>query len=126
MVPIRNFVFKNPNWRPKVLITHHDVPEAAIKILREKCDVTVSNATDTREDLLNKLKGMDGVFWGSHDKLDAEALDAAGPQLKSLSTMSVGIDYVDLNEVKRRKIPLGYTPTVLNDGMCADSEKLLS
>jgi len=99
------------------MITHHDVPEAAIKILQEKCDVTISKSTDTREDLLSKLRGMDGVFWGSHDKLDAEALDAVGPQLKSLSTMSVGIDYVDLNEVKRRKIPLGYTPTVLNDAV---------
>lgn len=117
MVPIRNFVFKNPSWRPKVMVTHHDVPEVAIKLLREKCEVTVSEATDTRQDLLKKLQGMDGVFWGGHDKLDAEALDAVGPQLKSLSTMSVGIDHVDLNEVKRRKIPLGYTPSVLNEAV---------
>ena len=116
MVPARSFVFKNPAWRPKVLVTHNDVPKVGIEILREKCDVTVCE-TNTREEILQKVKGMDGIFWASHDKLNAEALDAAGPQLKSLSTMSVGIDYVDLEEIKRRKLPLGYTPTVLNDAV---------
>jgi glyoxylate/hydroxypyruvate reductase len=116
MIQVKNFVFKKPDWRPKVLVTSNDVPEAGVKILREKCDVTICETSD-RDELLAKSKGMDGIFWASHNKLDAEALEAAGPQLKSLSTMSVGIDYVDLEEVKRRKIPLGYTPTVLNDAV---------
>lgn len=49
--------------------------------------------------------------------MNAEALDAAGPQLKSISTKSAGIDYVDVAEVKRRGIKLGYTPSVLNDAV---------
>ncbi|KAL7043654.1 hypothetical protein ACKWTF_001612 [Chironomus riparius] len=116
MVLIKDIKFKDPNWRPKVLVTHNDVPETGLKLLREKCEVTVVE-TGERSELLQKVKGMDGIFWGSHQKLDAEALDMAGPQLKSISTMSVGIDYVDLEEVKRRKIPLGYTPNVLNDAV---------
>ena len=40
-----------------------------------------------------------------------------GPQLKSISTKSAGIDYVDVAEVKRRGIPLGYTPMVLSDAV---------
>jgi glyoxylate/hydroxypyruvate reductase len=60
---------------------------------------------------------MDGILWATHSPLNAEALDAAGPQLKALSTMSAGIDYVDVAEVKRRNIPLGSTPTVLNDAV---------
>lgn len=115
MVVIKDIKFKD-NWRPKVLVTHNDVPETGLSLLRQKCEVTIVE-TNNREELLEKIKGMDGVFWGSHEKLNAEALDAAGPQLKAISTMSVGIDYVDVEEIKRRKIPLGYTPKVLNDAV---------
>lgn len=111
MIPIRNFTLK---WRPKVLVTHVDFAEVGMNILREKCDVFVCETLE-REEILVKSKGMDGIVWAWHCKLDAEALDAAGPQLKVVSTMSVGLDFVDLDEVKRRKVHLGFTPSVLND-----------
>lgn len=116
MIKIKNVMFKNPNWRPKVLVTNNDVPEAGLKILREKCEVSICE-TDDRSEILAKAKGVDGIFWATHSPLNAEVLEAAGSNLKSLSTMSVGIDYVDLEEIKNRKIPLGYTPTVLNDAV---------
>lgn len=56
-------------------------------------------------------------MWATHERLDAEALDRAGAQLKAISTKSAGIDYVDVPEVKRRGIPLGYTPNVLSDAV---------
>lgn len=66
---------------------------------------------------MKKSKGVDGILWATDEKLNDEALDAAGPQLKSISTMSVGIDYVNVEQVKSRKIALGYTPGVLNDAV---------
>ncbi|KAJ6636655.1 Glyoxylate reductase/hydroxypyruvate reductase [Pseudolycoriella hygida] len=60
---------------------------------------------------------MDGILWATHCKLDAEALDAAGPQLRSISSKSAGIDYIDVVEVKRRGIPLGHTPGVLSNAV---------
>lgn len=60
---------------------------------------------------------MDGILWATHEPLNAEALDRAGPQLKVISTKSAGIDYVDVAEVKRRGIPLGHTPNVLSDAV---------
>lgn len=51
------------------------------------------------------------------EKLNDEVLDAAGPQLKAISTMSVGIDFVNVEQVKNRKIALGYTPDVLNEAV---------
>jgi glyoxylate/hydroxypyruvate reductase len=119
MIQLKNFVFKDPNWRPKVLVTHYDVPKVALNFLRKFCDVTVCETTNL-EELLEKCKGMDGIYWatwGAHNRLTAEILDAAGPQLKSISACSAGLDFVDLEEVKRRKIPLGYTPNVLNDSV---------
>lgn len=71
----------------------------------------------TREEILSKSQGVDGILWATHERLDDEALDRAGPQLKAISTKSAGIDYVDVEAVKRRGIPLGYTPSVLNDAV---------
>lgn len=113
MAPVRNFVL---NWRPKVLITHRDFAEVGINILREKCEVIICESLE-RKEILTKAKGVDGIVWTTHAKLDSEACDAAGPQLKVVSTMSVGLDFVDIDELKRRKIRLGYTPNVLNDSV---------
>lgn len=67
--------------------------------------------------MLSKSQGVDGILWATHEPLNAEALDRSGPQLKAISTKSAGIDYVDVAEVKRRGIPLGYTPNVLSDAV---------
>lgn len=60
---------------------------------------------------------MDGILWATHEPLNKEALDAAGPQLKSISLFSVGYDYVEIAEVRQRKILIGYTPSVLNEAV---------
>lgn len=101
--------FKNETWKPKVLITHTKLPEEALNYLRQKCELSFAKSNE-RSDILKKVKGVDGLLWASLDKLDAEVLDAAGPQLKSISVKSAGLDYVDVAEIKRRNIPLGYTP----------------
>lgn len=62
-------------------------------------------------------KGVDAILWADHTPLNAKALDAAGSQLKVISAMSAGIDYVDLAEVRKRKIPIGYTPRVLDNSV---------
>lgn len=36
-----------------------------------------------------------------------------GPQLKVIATMSVGYDHLDVQEIKKRNISVGYTPNVL-------------
>lgn len=114
MIPRRVFNFKG--WRPKVLVTRDDVSDAGLRLLRESCDVTICETTG-REEILRRSKGVDGILWASHEEVNAEALDAAGPQLKVISTMSVGLDFLDLDELKRRNIRLGYTPNVLNDAV---------
>lgn len=101
--------FKNECWVPKVLVTHTNLPEESLKCLRNKCEVILVKAND-RAQILEKIKGVDGLLWASLDKLNSEVLDAAGPQLISISIKSAGLDNVDVKEIKRRKIPLGYTP----------------
>lgn len=100
--------------RPKVLVTHFSMLEAGLQVLRERCDVHICESTPvpTREEILSKSEGMDGIFWATHERLNAEVLDRAGPQLKAISVKSAGLDYVDVAEFKRRGIPLGYTPKI--------------
>lgn len=79
--------------------------------------ITPESDHATREEILQLCPGIVGLLWSSHQKLDAEVLDVIGPQLKSISTASAGLDKVDVVEIKRRKIPLGHTPIVLNDAV---------
>lgn len=71
----------------------------------------------TREEIIHNVKGMHGILWTTSDRLNAEILDAAGPQLKSISTMTAGLDYVDVSELKRRGIKLGYTPNIVGEAV---------
>lgn len=71
----------------------------------------------SREEVLSKSAGVDAILWSTHEPLNGEVLDRAGPQLRAISTKSAGIDYVDVPEVKRRGIPLGHTPNVLSDAV---------
>lgn len=84
-----------------------------------RCEVIICEGLPepSREEILSKSEGVDAILWATHEQLNAEALDRAGPQLKAISTKSAGIDYVDVAEVKRRGIPLGYTPNVLSDAV---------
>lgn len=68
-----------------------------------------------RGELLNNIKDKDALFCVLTDKIDKEILDKAGPNLKVISTMSVGVDHIDVEEVKTRNIKIGYTPNILTD-----------
>jgi len=59
------------------------------------------------------------------EKVNEKVIDAAGPGLKVISTMSVGVDHVDLAAVSSRHIRIGYTPDVLTDAV-ADCSVMLA
>lgn len=71
----------------------------------------------SRSDLLNRVKGKSGILCTLVDKIDREVLDAAGPELKTVSTLSVGYDHIDVCECRKRGIQVGNTPDVLTDAV---------
>lgn len=73
------------------------------------------NSAAPRDFLLKNIAGKDGLYCFLSDKIDKELLDTAGPNLKVVSTFSVGYDHIDLNECKKRGIKVGYTPDVLTE-----------
>lgn len=102
--------------RPTVVLTRN-VPQAAQEQLFAACDVRhwESDAPIPRDTLLEWVAGADGIYCLLTEKIDAELLDAAGAQLKVVSTMSVGYDHVDAEACRARNVAIGNTPGVLTD-----------
>ncbi|SAM84650.1 related to glycerate dehydrogenase [Ustilago bromivora] len=71
----------------------------------------------SRKWVLSNLKGVDGAVICLTERVDEEFLDAAGPTLRVISTMSVGYDHIDLALVKKRGVRVGNTPRVLDDAV---------
>ena len=69
------------------------------------------------EELLRRAAGVDGLLTMLTDRIDPGLLDAAGPQLKVISQMAVGVDNIDLAACTARGIPVGHTPGVLSDAV---------
>ena len=69
--------------KPKVLVTHSEVPEVALTILRQKCEVIITEGlpTPSRLNVLKLVKDVDAIFWKSTERLDIEILDAAGKNI---------------------------------------------
>ncbi|CAG9766344.1 unnamed protein product [Ceutorhynchus assimilis] len=113
--------------RFKVLIANPLVPRIANELLSQTCDVVTASSYD-RASILKDLKatnGIDGLFWATKNLVDKEILDAAGPKLKVVSTMSAGYDQIVTEELKARGIKLSNTPGLVNDSV-ADIAMLLA
>lgn len=104
--------------RPRVFITRN-VPESGPALLKAHCDVTQWESDDPipRGQLLKSVQGVNALFCLLTDKIDRELLDAAGPGLRVVGTMSVGYDHIDLNACSERDIKVGFTPNVLTNAV---------
>ena len=102
--------------KPKVFVTRV-IPEKGLKMVRDFCDVDLweDEIPPSREELLKRVQGVDGVLSLLTDKIDGEVMDAAGGQLKVISNHAVGFDNIDVQAATARKIPVGNTPDVLTD-----------
>ena len=102
--------------KPKVFVTR-GIPEKGFKIVSNFCEVDLwpNELPPTRDELLQHVRGVDGLLCLLTDKIDGEVIDEAGPQLKVISNHAVGFDNIDVNAATVRKIPVGNTPGVLTD-----------
>lgn len=102
--------------KPKVFVTRV-IPDKGLDLVKDFCEVDLwtDELPPTREELLRRVQGMDGLLCLLTDKVDGEVMDAAGPQLKVISNYAVGFDNIDLDAATARKIPIGNTPDVLTD-----------
>lgn len=103
---------------PKVFITRR-IPEIGPQKLREQrgWDVQQWDSDDVipRDRLLREVKGADAVLSLLTERIDAEFLDAAGPQLKVVANLAVGFDNFVVPEMTKRGVIGTNTPDVLTD-----------
>ncbi|HXF62915.1 MAG TPA: D-glycerate dehydrogenase [Caldilineaceae bacterium] len=106
----------SPNPPPKVVVTRR-IPQAGIERVQSACDMRLWDSDEPipRATLLEWVQGIDGLYCLLTERIDDELLDAAGPNLKVVSTMSVGYDHVDVAACRRRGVAVGNTPGVLTE-----------
>ncbi|XP_063770726.1 glyoxylate reductase/hydroxypyruvate reductase [Pseudophryne corroboree] len=112
----------------RVFVSRRLPPEGQILLSQaENLSVQQWDSDDPipRAELLKGVTGVHGLFCLLSEKIDQELLDTAGPNLKVISTFSVGFDHLAIDEIKKRKIRVGYTPDVLTDATAELSVALL-
>lgn len=100
----------------RVVVTGR-IPDAAIEKLRAEHDVDAwaGPQTITREELLRRVAGADAIVSLLTERVDAELLEAAGPQLKVVANVAVGYDNIDVPACTQRGIVSTNTPGVLTE-----------
>jgi glyoxylate reductase len=93
------------------------VPAVAVERLRAAHDVDAwdSETPIARGELLSRVKGADAVVSLLTERVDAELLDAAGPQLRVVSNVAVGYNNIDVPGCTARGVRVTNTPGVLTD-----------
>ncbi len=100
--------------RMKVYMTRH-VPEPALSMLSTKCHVIVNQkpCPPSRREILKNVAGTAGILCTLTDRIDAQVMDAAGPNLRIVSSYSTGLEHIDVKEATARGIYVTYTADIL-------------
>jgi glyoxylate reductase len=103
--------------QPTVYVTRR-IPDAGIERLEEQYDVHVweEKTPPSKDHLIETLADIEaeGLLCLLSDEIDGEVMDAS-PNLKVISTFSVGYDHIDMDNAKARDLPVGHTPGVLSE-----------
>lgn len=101
--------------RKKVVVTQ-PLPGEGLKALAQQCDMQVLNGSQSLPERLSRdeLAACHGLICLLTDPIDLPLLDAM-PNLQFVSSVSVGVDHINVEALTRRRIPLGNTPGVLVD-----------
>lgn len=102
--------------RFKVFVTRV-IPEKGLSMVEEFCQARVwhDELPPSPDELINCVRGVDGILCLLTDRIDAQVMEAAGRGLRVISNHAVGFDNVDVQEATRRKIPVGNTPGILTE-----------
>ena len=100
---------------PPVLVTKRIYPEA-IEYLKQHVEVDYAASDDglTPEELLQRLRGKQGVVSQLTDKFTAAVIDQLDG-VRVIANVAVGFDNIDVPAATRRRILVTNTPDVLTD-----------
>lgn len=97
----------------KIFVTRKIPGDSLEKLKVEGNEVIISEFDRplTQEELLEKSSGVDALLSLLTDRIDADLMDAIGPQLKIISNYAVGFDNVDVKAAGDRGIIVTNTPS---------------
>ncbi|HEY8531042.1 MAG TPA: D-glycerate dehydrogenase [Limnochorda sp.] len=100
----------------KVFVTRR-LPSPAEEILAAECEAVFfgEDRPITRAELLDGVRGVDGLIALLSDTIDGQVMDAAGPRLRVIANYAVGFNNIDVAEATRRGILVTNTPGVLTE-----------
>lgn len=107
-----------PPLKSALVVATREVP-GKLAVDAPGIDITLRNGPSERPDragLLRHVRGADVVISMYSDKVDAEFLDAAGPQIRGVCNLAVGYENIDLAECARRNVLVGNTPDAVTEG----------
>ena len=99
--------------RPRVLVAL-ELPASILARLTPVCDVTQAPEADQ---VTSIIRGHDVLLCSSFLKVNSDLLEAAGPGLRAVVTISAGYNHVDTEELSRRGILLANTQGALEDSV---------
>jgi lactate dehydrogenase-like 2-hydroxyacid dehydrogenase len=102
--------------KPRLLITRKLSPEVEARAARDYD--AVFNPDDrvfSREELIDACQDVDAVLPCHSERFDAGVIAALPERLRVIANHSVGVDHVDLDAARDRRIVVTNTPDVLSD-----------
>ena len=101
---------------PRVFVTRHLLPEVERR-LAELFETTLNTADQplSREELAAAMRHADVLVPTVTDRIDADLLAAAGPDLKLIASFGAGTDHIDLAAAAAQGIIVTNTPGVFTD-----------
>jgi glyoxylate reductase len=109
----------------KIAITWPMQQEILDKLKQFEVAVNPKEEPLTPDELKKMIVGADAILCMLNNKITADVIESAGPQLKIIATMSVGYDHIDLEAAKAKNIIVTNTPHVSNISVAEHAVALL-
>jgi glyoxylate reductase len=102
--------------RPLVIVTRK-LPDVVETRMMELFDVRLNldDQAMTREQLIDAVGAAEVLVPTVTDRIDAEIINAAGPQLKLIANFGTGYDHIDLAAALKKHLIVTNTPGVLTE-----------
>ena len=111
---------------PKKVVITQPLPDERLVALAGHCEIEVLGSTELLSGAGSpeQLAGCQGLICLLVDDISRAVLDAM-PNLEFVSSVSVGVDHIDVQALTERHIPVGHTPGVLVDATADTAFALL-
>src|SRR5690606_6349684 len=102
--------------KPLVVITRK-LPDQVETRMRELFDarLNIDDRPMSQADLVAAVKEAEVLVPTITDRIDAELIEQAGPQLKMIANYGNGVDHIDVTAAAAKGIVVTNTPNVLNE-----------